>query len=344
MRRVDNPASRFLPQALHFDGEAPEAGLEIFEQPAGEILSRNDSVDLPFRYSLNPYRGCYHGCVYCYARPSHEYLDFGAGSDFERKLVVKVNAPQRLRETFERRRWKGERIVFSGNTDCYQPLEAAYGLTRRCLEVCLEYRNPVTVITKGALVQRDVDVLAALARVAAARVMLSIPYVDEGMARAIEPYASPLEKRFEAMRALSAAGVETGVAIAPVIVGLNDRSVAHVLSRARTAGASHAFITALRLDPQVQPIFFGRLRETMPDAVARVESALGEVRPASAGGPADNKPGRRFDGHGPRWKLVEDMFALHCERLGIHCGEDAPEVETFERPVAQLSLFESLPK
>jgi len=339
MRRVDNPASRFLPQAVHFDGQAPDAKLEVFEQSAGEILSKNDSRDLPFRYSLNPYRGCYHGCVYCYARPSHEYLDFGAGSDFERKLVVKTNAPERLRQTFERKRWRGERIVLSGNTDCYQPLEAAYELTRRCLQVCLEYRNPVTVITKGALVQRDVDVLSQLAREASARVMLSIPYVDEALARAIEPYASSVDKRFEAMRVLSDAGVETGVAIAPIIVGLNDRSVPHVLSRAHTAGATHAFMTALRLDAQVQPIFFARLQETMPDAVGRVRSALHDVKPASAGGIADNRPGRRFVGQGARWKLVEDVFALHCERLGLNVGEEGPEVQSFERPVAQLELF-----
>src|SRR5215467_7107696 len=166
--------------------------LEVFVDGTRQILSKNDSPDVGFTWSVNPYRGCFHGCAYCYARPSHEYLSFGAGTDFERRLVVKPEAPQLLREAFEKKSWKGELVMFSGVTDCYQPLEASYRLTRGCLEVCAEYRNPVGIITKAPLVERDLDVLVELARVTQVSVTVSVPLWSADKARAIEPYvASP---------------------------------------------------------------------------------------------------------------------------------------------------------
>lgn len=336
MRAVDNPPNRFLKAHVEWDGRPPDARLEVYEQQIVQALSRNDAFDLPFDHSCNPYRGCYHACSYCYARPSHQYLDLGAGSDFERKLIVKTNIVERLRAAFDRDSWRGERVCFSGNTDCYQPLEASYRLTRACLQVCLAYRNPVSIITKGALVARDLDVLAALAAETDLVVMLSIPYADDETGRAIEPHASPVSKRFSALQQLSEAGIETGVAIAPVIAGLNDRSIPTVLERARDAGARSAFLTPLRLDPQVEPYFFARLRETMPEAAARIEHAAREVR---GGDLKENRPGLRMQGQGPRWRLAQDVFELHAKRLGLSTEQQRPQVQTFQRPQSQLSLF-----
>lgn len=196
MRLVSNPQNPF--ESEHRDLLEPPSRvqLQVFEDATREILSKNESPDLPFRWSLNPYRGCFHACAYCYARPSHEYWGFGAGTDFESKLIVKQEAPRLLRERFLKPSWKGELIVFSGNTDCYQPLEATYGLTRACLQVCAEFRNPVGVITKSALVARDLDVLTQLHERASVRVHLSIPFADDEMGRKIEPQAPSITKRF----------------------------------------------------------------------------------------------------------------------------------------------------
>src|SRR4051812_18369803 len=189
---LQNPINRYDHAHVEYEpGEAPETGLEIYEDNTQNILSPNDSPDISFRYSLNPYRGCAHGCAYCYARPSHEYLGFGSGTDFERKLVAKTQAAARLREAFERRRWVGDLVVMSGNTDCYQPLEAELELTRQCLEVCVEYRNPVHIITKSALIERDLPLLVHLAEVASVGVTVSVTFWDTEVARAIEPYAPP---------------------------------------------------------------------------------------------------------------------------------------------------------
>ena len=178
-RPVSNPPNPW--QSVHAEwlGEPPEAALEIYEEEARSIVAENESPDVGFRFSVNPYRGCFHACAYCYARPTHQYLGWGAGTDFDRKIVVKVNAPELLRRELTRKSWKGDTIVFSGVTDCYQPAEAVYGLTRRCLEVCREFRNPVGIVTKGALVRRDVDVLSALAREAEVVVYVSIPFADD---------------------------------------------------------------------------------------------------------------------------------------------------------------------
>src|SRR5262245_61084707 len=226
MRRpVENPPNPWLSAHVDWLGEPPEVALEVHEIEARSILSRNTSPDIAFTYSINPYQGCYHGCIYCYARPTHQYLQLGAGTDFERKIFVKTNAPQLLREAFAKPSWKGEYIVFSGNTDCYQPLEASYKLTRQCLELCLEHKNPVSLITKGGVILRDVDLLAELARTVGASVYVSITSLDDDVRKKIEPFAAPIDKRFEVLRRLSAAGVPTGVSVSPLIPGLNDSDV-----------------------------------------------------------------------------------------------------------------------
>jgi DNA repair photolyase len=336
MRRVDNPKNRFEPQVLEWIGEAPFAGLEIHEEHAKSILSENDSPDIRFRYSLNPYRGCYHACAYCYARPSHQYWGFGAGTDFERKIIVKVNAPELLRARFEQASWQGEPIAFSGNTDCYQPLEAARRLTRGCLELCADYANPVFIITKSALIQRDIDVLQRLRECTTLRVYMSIAFADDAQSRALEPGASAPSKRFAALAALSKAGIDTGIGLAPVIVGLNDDQIPELLTRARDAGAKHAFKTALRLPLEVADVFEARLREAFPGAADKVMHGVLQIR---RGKKNESAFGDRMRGHGPRWQLVEDLFALHYQRLKFSAVPDAEVARTFRRPGDQLELF-----
>ena len=263
-RPVDNPPNPWISTHVEYLDAPPPARLEVFEDHARSILARNESPDIPFRWSVNPYRGCTHACAYCYARPSHQHLGFGAGTDFDRKIVVKRDAPALLAEAFARRAWMGETVMFSGNTDCYQALEASYALTRGCLEVCAAHRNPVCVITKSALVCRDVDLLARLVRESRARVFLSIPFARDEDGLKIEPWASKVSRRFEAMRRLSDAGVPTGVSISPVIPGLSDQDVPEILTRAHEAGARSAFMIALRLPGEVQGIF--RARPRIPTA------------------------------------------------------------------------------
>jgi len=322
-RSCDNPPNRFHETHVDWEGEAPPADLRVHEEQAKSALSENKSPDVGFRWSVNPYRGCFHGCAYCYARPTHPYLGFGAGTDFERQIVVKVNIVDRLKATLRRSSWKQELIAFSGNTDCYQPIEAHYQLTRRCLEACAEYQTPVTIITKGKLVRRDVDVLQTLRRRSACRVTLSIPFANDDHARAIEPFASPPSKRFETLRMLSDAGVDTAVAVAPIIPGLNDDQIPEILKRARNAGASSAFKILLRLPLEVGPVFSARLAEAFPLRHAKIMSAVRDMR---RGRESDARFGARMMGQGPRWAMIEKLFSLHCDRLGLeYLAGEAPE-------------------
>src|SRR5687768_13533038 len=247
MRTISNPPNPYDSKHRDLLEPASSARLELYDDATREILSRNDSPDLSFKWSVNPYRGCFHACAYCYARPSHEYWGFGAGTDFESKIVLKRRAAALLRQAFAKPSWKGELIVFSGNTDCYQPIEATLGLTRACLEVCAEHRNPVGIITKGALPVRDVDVFKQLHEEAWIRVYFSIAFADDDMARLVEPQAPTISKRFETMRILSEAGIPTGISMAPIIPGLNEDAIPELLSRAKSVGAMTATWSLLRL-------------------------------------------------------------------------------------------------
>src|SRR5262245_39048039 len=258
---ISNPPNPYEGLSYDWLEPPPPAQVEVYEEHAGSILSENDSPDIPFRWSVNPYRGCQHACAYCYARPYHEYLGMGAGTDFDTKIVVKTNAADLLREAFARKAWAGEEVHFSGVTDCYQPLEAVYRLTQKCLRVCLEFRNPAAIITKSFLVMRDTELLAELDRAAGATVFQSIAFAGFVVARQSEPHAPALSKRFEAMRRLTAAGVPVGVMVAPIIPGLNDRDVPRILEQAADAGAKAAGYTALRLPGSVEAVFRGRIRE-----------------------------------------------------------------------------------
>ena len=341
MRPVQNPPNPFDSVEREWLDAPPDVRLEVYEETAKSILSENDSPDIPFRWSVNPYRGCFHACAYCYARPTHEYLGFGAGTDFESKIVVKTNAAVLLREAFLKPSWKGEVVVFSGNTDCYQPVEAIWHLTRACLETCAEFRNPVGVITKSVLVQRDLDVLVRLQQQARVQVFFSIPFADDATARLIEPQAPAISRRFEAMRQLAAAGIPVGVSVAPLIPGLNDDDIATVLERARDAGATEASYTLLRLSGSVQKVFLERIAAALPGRARRIENRIREVR----GGDLTN-PGffQRQRGDGIYWTMIEDQWRLHSRRLGfetqrVGTGRNAPT--TFRRPgtVTQASLF-----
>jgi DNA repair photolyase len=339
-RPVANPPNPWLSEHRDWIGAPPPARLEVYEERAKTILSGNESPDVPFRWSANPYRGCFHGCAYCYARPTHQFLGFGAGTDFERRIVVKLNAPELLRREFAKRSWKGEHIALSGNTDCYQPLEASYRLTRGLLEACRDFANPVGIITKSVLVRRDLDVLAALARQGLVRVSVSIPFLEDDMARAIEPYAPAPSDRFEALRALSGAGVPAGVGVAPVIPGLNDSQIPGILERAKECGATHAVRTPLRLPAEVKDVFLPRLREAYPDRHDKVVHALRELR---GGGLNEPRPGARMEGRGARWAAIEDLFDIQCRRLGLDRGggetADAVPRGPGDRPRGQLPLF-----
>ncbi|MFZ1866719.1 MAG: PA0069 family radical SAM protein [Polyangiales bacterium] len=322
-RPHDNPPNRFEEARIEWEGEPPPADLRVYEEHAKSALAKNDSPDVGFRWSVNPYRGCFHACAYCYARPTHPYLGFGAGTDFDRRIVVKVNIVERLREALRKKSWKRELVAFSGNTDCYQPIEAHYELTRKCLEVCAEHSTPVAIITKGKLIRRDVDVLQQLQRNAGCSVALSIPFADDSFARAIEPFASPPSKRFETLRVLSDAGIETSVAVAPIIPGLNDDQIPAILGRARDAGAVSAFKIMLRLPQEVGPIFEARLAEAFPMRHAKVMNAIRDVR---GGRESDGRFGSRMVGRGPRWAAIEQLFSTHCTRLGLdHQRGEAPE-------------------
>jgi DNA repair photolyase len=488
LRRISNPPNPWAANSVEWIGEPPTAELEVYEEDVKGALAENESPDVGFRWSLNPYRGCFHACAYClrgdtavlladgttkrledvrageeifgvdrqergveairtrvitqwrvtkpafrvalkdgtelvasadhrflteagwkrvvdsprrdarsailtcgdtlispgdlatdrrrilsveplgvrlplfdittgtgnfiangvvshncYARSSHQYWGFGAGTDFDRKIIVKTNVAEKLREEFLRPSWQGEVIAFSGNTDCYQPLEAVYRLTRKSLEVCREFRNPVCLITKGALVRRDIDLLAAMARETKVSVSLSIPFADDVTGRAIEPGASLPSQRFETLRMLSEAGIRTGIAIAPVIPGLNDSHIATLLERAKSAGATSAFMILLRLSGQTLPVFEERLAEAFPDRAKKIWNAIEEMR---GGKRNETRFHDRMVGRGPRWEAIEALFEAQCRRLGLNTrredsGEEDSEDESspFRRSSPQGELF-----
>jgi DNA repair photolyase len=339
-REVQNPRNPWREQQVCWDPGESSVTLRVQEVSARSIVSKNDSPDIPFRFGLNPYQGCYHGCVYCYARPSHQYLGLGSGTDFERNILVKTNAPSLLEKAFASSSWQGEMLVFSGNTDCYQPLEAAYGLTRACLEVCLSHRNPVGVITKGGVALRDVSLLAELAAVTSVQAFISIPFASTELARTFEPFAAPIHKRFELLRELSQAGVSTGISISPLIPGANDGDVAELLARASAAGARSAFMSPLRLPGEVAEVFFSSLRDSLhPARVERIKHGIQELR---GGKLNDSNFGSRMCGQGARWDALRRLFEIQCRRHGLNRNPlgESTVAKTFQRSRRQLGLFE----
>jgi DNA repair photolyase len=346
-RPTENPANRFAHSTVDYDpGEGPPpSSVLLLEDHSRSILSHNDSPDLGFRWSVNPYRGCVHACAYCYARPTHEYLDLGAGTDFDTKIVYKPRAAELLRGAFDAPSWKGEVVVFSGVTDCYQPFEARLGLTRACLEVCLEYRNPVGVISKSALVERDADLLAALVREASAAVSVSLAFSDAAVARAIEPWAPSPERRLAVVERLARAGVPVGVMVAPIIPGLNDRQLPEVLRRAREAGATRASWALLRLPGAVATVFEERVRAAMPLAADKILHRIRETR----GGTrlSDSRFHLRQRGVGGYAEFIRSLFETTASRLGLVSGwgesDDEPAATSFRRPPGRRGRQLALP-
>ena len=335
-----NPQNRFESLEYVRDDEAPpdeNAPRTIFmRDPTRTIIARNDSPDVGFDASINPYRGCEHGCSYCFARPTHEYLGLSAGLDFETKILVKEDAPELLRAELMSPRWIPETIAISGVTDCYQPIERKLEITRRCLAVLNEFKNPTSIITKNHLVTRDIDLLGELAAVNAASVFVSITTLDAELARVMEPRASTPELRLAALEALAKAGIPCGVMVAPVIPAITDHEMPKILAAAANAGAKNAGFVVLRLPWAVAPIFEKWLEERFPD---RKDKVLNRVR--------DLRGGKLYD---PQWRIrqrgqgifadqIEAIFEVSCRRA--HLNERDRELSTaaFRRPTAQASLF-----
>ena len=337
MKQVRNPPNPYESHHRELLEEPPAVKLHIYEDDSRSILSRNESPDVSFEWSVNPYRGCFHACAYCYARASHEYLGFGAGTDFDSKLIVKPEAARLLRQAFLKPSWRGDVVVFSGNTDCYQPLEAAWGLTRACLEVCAEFRNPVAIITKAVLILRDLDVLRRLNDVTTLKVYFSVPFADNDMARKVEPQAPSITRRLMAMRSLSDAGIYTGVSIAPIIPGLNDDQMADILEEARLAGAQEAFYSIVRLSGSVEPVFLERISAQYPDRIKKITNRLKDMR----GGKLNNSAFfERHEGRGSYAEMLEQLFQTSKRKAGFPESAEKPARMTFQRPAPQqVSLF-----
>jgi DNA repair photolyase len=330
----ENPENRFEQIHIALDpDEREESGIgpetRFFRDASRSVLAENESPDIGFRFSLNPYRGCEHGCAYCYARPSHEYLGFSAGLDFESRIMVKEDAPALLRRTLLAPSWQPEVIALSGNTDCYQPAERRLCLTRRCLEVLAEFRNPVGIVTKSALVVRDVDLLADLAGHDAVHVILSLTTLDRHLARRLEPRAATPERRLEAIAALARAGVPVGVLVAPVIPGLNDAEIPRILDAAAAAGARSASWVLLRLAKPLDALFTSWLERNMPERKTRV---LNRIRDCRQGRLSDSRFGHRMRGEGLYAEQIGQLFAVAARRTKLH--EPLPPLCTtrFRRP------------
>ncbi len=323
-----NPPDPFTDHAVEYELVEGVDGRVILEDATREILARNTAEAVPFTTSVNPYRGCTHACAYCYARRFHELLGLGAGSDFERVLMIKPQAGPLLAEALRRRpALRGERLHFSGATDCYQPLERRYGLTRACLEVCARYGQPVSIVTRSALVARDAELLAGMD----AWVAFSIPLGDRAVARALEPGAPSPSARLDAMATLALAGVPVGVSISPIVPGLSEADMADTLRQAVDAGASWAGADLVALQGSVAAVFERRLRRTLParaDAVlARIQRAWGGVLEL----PRTHRP--RHDD--PAWRATFELFELQRRRAGL--GRSPPAVRP--RRQGQLGLF-----
>ena len=296
---------------------------------AATLIRENDSPDVGFRFSMNPYRGCEHGCVYCYARPTHETLAMNAGLDFETKILVKHDAPGLLRRELCRRGWAAEPIMISGVTDCYQPAERRFRLTRGLLEVVLEAGQPVCMITKNSLVCRDLDLLALLAARRLVTVALSITTLDADLARTLEPRTATPAAKLRAVRELSAAGVPVRVMIAPVIPGLTDNEIPAILAAARQAGARAAGYVMLRLPHAVAPIFLDWLRTRRPLAAERVEQLIREMR----GGKLYRSAwGSRMRGAGPYADGIANTFELFVKKLGLDAPAEELDSTQFQPP------------
>jgi DNA repair photolyase len=341
-----SPANRF--EKLHVDlndvdvvdvdpetEERPQRGAQYFRDETKSVITRNNSPDVGFETSLNPYRGCEHGCIYCYARPTHEYLGFSAGLDFESKIMVKTSAPELLRAELESPRWQPQTLVLSGVTDPYQPVERKLGITRGCLQVLARFRNPVAIITKNRLVTRDVDLLRDLAAHNGVAVNISVTSLDSNLQRVLEPRTSSPQARLDAIRQLRSAGIPTGVMVAPIIPGLTDHEVPKIIDACAKAGAQFAGYTIVRLPWVVAPLFEHWLEEHFPE---RKEKVLGRIRNLRGNRLNNSQWHTRMTGEGIFAEQIASMFAISCRRNRM-CARPKLSCASFQRPTTQLRLF-----
>ena len=338
---ADNPPNRFQPLARiplpdYDPTEDPAPHTQFFHDSSKAILSQNDSPDIPFDFGLNPYRGCEHGCVYCYARPSHEYLGFSAGLDFETKIMVKTDAPALLRKHFLSPKWQPQVVGLGTVTDVYQPVERRLRITRQCLEVFAEFRNPLGLVTKNALVTRDADLLGELARHDAACAYVSVTTLDPELARIMEPRASSPTARLRAIRELRDAGVPVGAMLAPMIPGLNDHEAPAILKAVAEAGALTACYVVLRLPLGLKGLFEDWLTRHFP---ARVDKVLGRIRDTRGGELNDSRFGTRMVGEGKWAEAFNQLFNVTRAKVGLARLLPRLSTDHFRRPGTQPTLF-----
>ncbi len=325
-----SPAPRYLAHSHHPhpDPDTPEAWsrpqTRVSTQRIGQVISYNQSPDLPFDRSINPYRGCEHGCIYCFARPSHAWLDLSPGLDFETRIIARPDAPRRLAEILRSPRYECRPIVIGTNTDCYQPIEKRLGITRNLLEVLAEHRHPVSLLTKSNLVQRDMDLLAEMAKDGLASVMVSVTTLDSELKRRLEPRTPSGARRLDTVRALSEAGIPTGVLLAPVIPALNDHEIEAIARVSAEAGASSLSWVLLRLPHEVAPLFRDWLAEHYPDRAGKI---MGMIQASRGGRDYDHRWGRRLRGEGPFAELLARRIQLACRRHGLD-HDTRPRLET----------------
>jgi len=307
------------------DGWADEAQADtpfhttVTEERARSIIARNDSPDIPFEQSINPYRGCEHGCIYCYARPSHAYLELSPGLDFETRLFAKTNAVEQLKKEISSKNYRAKPIAFGTNTDCYQPIERRYKVMRGLLEVLAACDHPLTIVTKSALIERDIDLLAPMAKKNLVKAFLSITTLDHRLARTLEPRAASPRRRVDALRALAGAGIPCGVMVAPLIPALTDKSLEEVLEAAAGAGATMAGWILLRLPNEVRPLFKEWLAAHYPQ---RADHVISIVKQSRGGRENDPNFGSRMTGSGNFADLIGKRFELACRRFGLNSEDN----------------------
>ena len=338
-----NPHNRFLNNSYvkeHDEGiddwEIDNHKTTFIFGKSKSIVNKVDSPDVGMAYSLNPYQGCEHGCTYCYARNTHEYWGFSAGLDFERKIIVKKDAPELFKHFLEKKGWDASIISLSGNTDCYQPAERQFKLTRQLLEIALAYKQPIGMITKNALVLRDADILQEMAKLNLCTVYVSINSLNEKLRLQMEPRTASAKQRLKVVETLSKAGIPTGVMVSPLVPGLNDHEIPNVLKAIASCGALHAGYTIVRLNGAISSIFEDWLKSNFPD---RFDKVWHMIQSCHGGNVNDSRFGQRMRGEGNIAKLIHDTFKLHCRLNKLNENKLKLDSSLFSVPRDQLSLF-----
>ena len=326
--------SRFFPGE---DQAERKVETKFFVDTSKAALAKNDSPDIGFTYSINPYRGCEHGCIYCYARPSHEYLGFSSGLDFETKIMVKEDAPKLLREAFLKKNWEPQVVAMSGNTDCYQPIERKLKITRRCLEVFLEFRNPVGIVTKNFLITRDMDLLTQLANLNLVSVAISITSLNQELTRKMEPRTSSPAKKLEAMELLAKHAIPVGVLVAPVIPGLTDEEIPSILREVSSRGATFAGLQMIRLPFAVKDLFVDWIKREFPDRENRI---IGRIKDVRKGRMNSSEFKERMRGTGETARAIHQLFYTTCRKYHLGNGKFNLATDKFRKPTGmQMEIF-----